>query len=134
MQIYFAHIHSRTTYCLPVWQTVPIDILLKIQRLQNRAIKFINFLPRLTPSDSLYDSKLLSFLNSIKYENILMIHKISTGLMKSDVLLIQNFSITQRITSQSQLLRLPVFLKSTLQKSLFYTGIASYNSFIVNLK
>lgn len=82
MKIYYSHINSHLTYCLPVWQNVSQDLKSLIQRIQNKAIKLINFLPRLTPSHTLYNEKFLKFSHHITYENILFIHKVKNRSLK----------------------------------------------------
>jgi hypothetical protein len=127
MQLYYAHIHSRLIYCLPVWSSCSIEMKMRLQRLQNKCIKAIKRKPRLTPSCDLYDDKFLSFLQLCDYESILFIHKVKSGLVKCDISLITNESVTNRKTRQSELLRLPRFLLTKSQKSLFYRGVSLYN-------
>jgi hypothetical protein len=43
MDIYYSFIHSRITYCLPVWCSTNKNNLQKIQTKQNKVLKFINF-------------------------------------------------------------------------------------------
>jgi Reverse transcriptase (RNA-dependent DNA polymerase) len=129
-QIYFAHIHSRWIYCLPVWQSLSNEYIVRFQRLQSRSIKFINFLPVSTPTISLFiDSNLLNFRELIDYENILFIYKINKGLIKCDVNLHTNADFTGRTTRQSNQLRIPHWLNSNAQKNIFYKGIKRYNDF-----
>jgi exonuclease III len=128
MQLYYSYIHSRLIYCLPIWSSCSTDLKMRLQRLQNKCIKAINFKPRLTPSRELYDDKLLSFLQLCEYESILLVHKIKLGLIKCDIPLVTNYSITNRTTRQSELLRLPSFMMSKSQLSLFYRGVSLYNS------
>jgi exonuclease III len=127
MQLYYAHIHSRLIYCLPVWSSCSIEMKMRLQRLQNKCIKAIKHKPRLTPTCDLYDDKFLSFLQLCDYESILFIHKVKSGQVKCDISLITNESVTNRKTRQSELLRLPRFLMTKSQKSLFYRGVSLYN-------
>jgi exonuclease III len=129
MQLYYAFIHSRFTYCLPIWSAASKSLLEKVQRLQNKAIKSIRFLDRLTPTDSLYDEKFLSFTQTIDYESTLFIHKITMGLVKSDYKLSTNFEVSNRNTRQSNLLRPSNFITNKAQKSVYYRGVQLYNSF-----
>lgn len=129
MMYYYAHIHSRLTYCLPVWQNINNLCRDAIQRAQNKAIKAINFLPPLTPTKDLYDNTFLSFSNHIKYENILFIYKVYMGLTKCDLKLIKNYEITNRTTRQSRNLRVPDFISTRAQSSIFYHGLVMFNSF-----
>jgi hypothetical protein len=132
MQIYYAHIHSRLIYCLPIWSACANEHKMRIQRLQNRAIKAIRKKPRLTPSNELYDESFLSFLQLCDYESIWFIHSVKHGLMKSDVKLTKNEEITDRKTRQSDLFRLPQFMMAKTQSSLFYRGISLYNRFCIS--
>jgi len=133
MSIYYAYIHSRFTYGLPVWQSASAELRSQIQVLQNKAVKLIRFLPILTPTISLYGDSFLSFLNLIKYENIFFIYKIRYGLLKSDNALITGSQVMSRTTRQSNLLRRPAFSTSISQSSIFYFGIILYNGFMSHL-
>lgn len=116
MMFYYAHIHSHLTYCLPVWQNISGELKSLLQRAQNKAVKYINFLPPLTPTAELYDEKLLKFSDHINYENILFIHKVVTGLMRCDLKLGTNFDSF-----------------NVLQSSIFFRGVVEYNQFIKHL-
>lgn len=132
MTFYYAHIHSRLTYCLPVWQGINTEYKNLIQRAQNKAIKLINSLPPLTPTKELYDGKLLKFSDHIKYENILFIYKIFNGLMRCDLKLGTNIAATSRVTRQANLIRTPAFISNKAQASIFYRGIVEYNQYVKN--
>ena len=129
MQIYYSFIHSRLIYCLPVWSHCSMELKMRLQRLQNKAIKLIHFKPHLTPSTELYDEKFLSFLQLCDYEPIFFIYKVSTGLVKCDVDLLTNEQITGRQTRQSSHLRLPQYLMSKSQDSVFYRGLKLFNNY-----
>jgi hypothetical protein len=118
---------SHVFWSKPVWSSCSIEMKTRLQRLQNKCIKAIKHKPRLTPSCDLYDDKFLSFLQLCDYESVLFIHKVKSGLVKCDISLITNESVTNRKTRQSELLRLPRFLMTKSQKSLFYRGVSLYN-------
>ena len=129
MKLYYAYIHSRLTYCLPVWSSCPLEQKMRLQRLQNKAIKFIKQKPLRTPTSELFDDNLISFLHLCDYEVILFIQKIQMGLLKCDVTLNTYESRTNRTTRQSRFLRQPHFSMAKSQNSLFYRGISLYNTF-----
>lgn len=54
-KIYFALIHSHLCYVSQVWGTAAATHLRPLQILQNRAIKLIHSLPRLTPTSDLFN-------------------------------------------------------------------------------
>jgi len=133
MLLYYAFIHSRITYGLPIWHSVNVECKRSIHVLQNKAIKYIRFLPPLTPSCDLYDETFLNFHNLIKYEYILYIYKVKSGILKSDNALKTNLESGIRNTRQSDLLRPTLFLNSSAQSSIFYFGIILYNGFYRHL-
>jgi hypothetical protein len=130
MSLYYAHIHSRLTYCLPVWSGCSLELKMRLQRLQNKVIKYVNFKPYLTPSHTIYNKNFLSFLKLCDYETVLFIHKVHTGLVKSDLTLKTNDMVVNRVTRQSNLIRLPQFTMAKSQSSVFYSGIQKYNEFL----
>lgn len=129
MQLYYAFVHSRLIYCLPIWSAASQELLMKLQRLQNKAIKYIRFLNVLTPTSVLYDEKFLSFQNVTKYESTLFIHKIAVGLVKSDFNFQTCMEASGRVTRQANLLRVPQFRTMKAQKSVYYRGTQLYNDF-----
>ena len=134
MKIYYAYIHSRLTYCLPVWQGMSSEIKCLLQRAQSKAIKFINFLPPTTSTNQLFDNKLLKFSDHIIFENIFFIYKVFSGLIKCDFKLSTNFETTNRSTRQSFLIRTPQFISSKAQASICYIGIVQFNMFLKFVK
>jgi len=128
--LYYSFIHSRLIYGLPIWQSVTNQNKKHIQVLQNKAIKYIKFLPLLTPSSALYNDSFLNLNNLVKFECVLFIYKVKTGLLKSDTTLLTNHQAGMRETRQSNLIRLPPFLTTTSQQSIFYYGVTLFNSFL----
>jgi hypothetical protein len=128
-QIYFSYIHSRLSYCLPIWSSCSVERKIKLQILQNKAVKAILLKPSLTPTSDLYNNKFLSFLQLCEYDSILFIHKVKNGMVRCDVNLTTNAEHSKRLTRQSNLLRPPRFLTSSSQNSIFYRGINLYNKF-----
>ena len=129
MQLYYSYIHSQLIYCLPVWASCPIKLRMKLQRLQSKVIKYIDFKPTLTPTVELYSQELLSFEKLCRYESILLIHKIASGLMRSDLIMLTKSQVISRVTRQSNSIRLPQFIFKKCQDSCFYRGILEYNEF-----
>jgi hypothetical protein len=132
--VYFAHIKSHLTYLLPIWGSAP-DVYLKcLQVLQNKAIKYMKFLPFDTPSSSLYNGSFLSMHQLYVYESIFLIHKMRWNLIKCNFPIITNFDVTRRNTRSASLLRVPNFLIHNAQKTVFYKGLNYYNSLPNELK
>lgn len=127
--IYYAHIHSRLCYCLPIWSACSIDRKMRLQRLQNKAVKFMQFKPHLTPTSELYNDKIISFMQLCSYESILFVHKIVSGGVRCDFIPVTSHSVSGRLTRQSSSYRPPNFNMAIGQNSLFYSGINLYNDF-----
>jgi hypothetical protein len=134
MNLYYAHIHSRLIYCLPVWAFCTVDLKINLQRLQNKAVKVVTQKPRLTPSNELYDVHFLSFLQLCEYESLLLIHKIKLGQVRCEMSLMANEASQTRNTRQSKLLKLPNYSMAKTQHSLFYKGVQLYNKFCIETK
>lgn len=77
--IYNAHILSRLSYLAPAWRTAPQYKLAELKVMQHSALKSIGCLPRLTPSLTLFSVNTLSLENLLKYETMLIMHKIIKG-------------------------------------------------------
>jgi hypothetical protein len=128
MLLYYAFVHSRFTYLLPIWGTAPSIHFSSLVYIQNRALKFINFRNVLYPTTKLYSNELLSITQLINYESILTVYKIKNNLLKSNFPLIANIEITNRSTRNADKIRLPNYIKQTAQNSLYYNGIKLFNN------
>ena len=86
--IYYAIFSSILHYGSIVWGQAKPKVIKRIETIQNRAIRTINFAPYRSPSNNLYqNSKILKFSDSIKLQDILLIHdylnkKIPTSLQE----------------------------------------------------
>lgn len=97
-QIYYAHIHSHIIYVNPIWSSVAEYKLKDLQVLQNKAMKAIYNLPRLTPSKELYRGDrgdILPIKLLTEFELNLLSFKINNKLIKSKY----SFQITTEIHS-----------------------------------
>lgn len=85
--IYFAHIHSRLVYLNSIWSSASAYRLRELQILQNKAVKFVNNLPMLTPSSQLYNVKILP-LDILKiFEMCVLCYKLIHKIIKSGLIL-----------------------------------------------
>jgi hypothetical protein len=130
-QFYYSYIHSQLTYMLIVWGYASDRRILPLQRIQNKAIKYILGRPLLTSSSLLYSDKLLPICKLFQYESILFIYKVVNGVIDSDYQFTTNISVSGRVTRQSGMLRPPNYLLGLAQNSIFYSGIKLYNQFTI---
>lgn len=132
--IYSAYIKSHLAYLIPIWGSAAKVHINCLQILQNKAIKFINFLPHHTHSADLYDSRFLSIQQLYNYESSFLIHKMRHNLIRCNVPLIPNISVTGRNTRSASLLRIPQFLTPRAQRTVFYNGLQQYNALPISIK
>jgi hypothetical protein len=129
-QFYFSHIHSHLTYMLIVWGYANNQRIMPLQRMQNKAIKYVLGRPLLTSTSLLYSDSLLPISKLHYYESILFIYKVIHRLIDSDYQFTTNLSVTGRVTRQSNLFRPPNYVLGLAQNSIFYSGVKLYNQFI----
>lgn len=133
--IYSAYIKSHLTYLLPFWGSASNVHIKCLQVLQNKAIKYMRFLLFDTHSQSPYDgTKFLSMHQLYAYKSIFLLHKMRWNLIKCNFPLLTNLCVTGRSTRSSSLLRVPNFLTTNAQRTVFYEGIQLYNTLPDNIK
>ncbi len=125
---------QKIVYLLPIWGNALDTYLNCLQILQNKIIKIIKLLPFDSPTDSLYLTDFLSIKQQFKYESILLIYRMSHGLLKTGFQFVTNFEVTGRSTRSSSNIRLPHFLTATAQNTIFYKGLNLYNALPPQLK
>ncbi len=106
--IYFAHFHSHLLYLNSIWSGSPNYLINPIRILQNKNVKIIKQLHRLTPTFSLCNSNLLPVEVLNKFEIIVLIKKIDYNLIRHNLVLTKNKDVhdhntrsANRIHSQS---------------------------------
>ena len=73
--IYFAIFSSILNYGAIIWGQTSNNSIKRIETLQNKAIRTINFAPYNSPTNHLYkESKILKFTDYIKLQNFLLVH------------------------------------------------------------
>lgn len=87
--LYYSMINSHISYCAPVWGTsTTTEDVTRLQVVQNQAIRNIFAFEYHTLNEStnliMKKHKILNVSNIVYFNKLLIIHKISEGLMKSD--------------------------------------------------
>lgn len=83
-QIYHAYFMSHIRYMNPLWSNAARFKINELQRIQNRMIKTIRFLPRLTPTIELYTTT----LNIEKFsllQTLIIVFKLKNKLLKNNM-------------------------------------------------
>lgn len=135
LKIYYAFIHSHLTYLNTIWGSAADSSINTIQILQNKAIKLIYNLHRLTPSVDLYtESPMLPIKYLFKFELSLLVFKISNNLIKFNgnfELNSDNHSYVTRIRNNFK----RIFSRNNVTKnSIFNRGVSIYNELPDHIK
>jgi hypothetical protein len=94
LKIYFGHVHSHLMYLAPIFSQATATEIKQIQTIQKRALKHVYKLPIRFPSEELftdYATNVLPLKGLIAYSSILMIHKIVTEQVQSNLKIERNW-------------------------------------------
>lgn len=133
-KIYYAHIHSRIIYMNCLWSAAQQHKLNKLQVLQNKAIKAIHALPRLTSSSLLYSENLLPIDKLGRYEIILTIHKMKFNLIRINIDTQTNQDVHDHATRNSDHLHLPLVRTACGRRGIIFNGYTLYNGLPLRIK
>lgn len=133
-QLYFAFVHSYLTCLNPIWASGPNFKMNELQVIQNKAMKSLYQLPRLTPTVSLYKDNILPVALLSQYELCLLVFKIKNNLIKFDNNFVMNSSIHSYSTRIVNNLRSIFSRNNVTANSIFHKGINVYNSLPENIK
>jgi len=107
-KLYFSYVFSHLTYMMAVWGVnLQKTRIQQLRVVQNKAIKSIFGLPRLTSTTFLYGASILPVELLIPYSQMLRIYKMKNNLVKHEYQLNTNLSQGIRSTRQSNMLFVP---------------------------
>ena len=136
---YNSYIHSRFTYCLPIWGRSASLHLDKLWKIQKRALRIINDVPYDAPSKNLFTkSKVLNIREMYCYEICIFIFNILHDDTKNVPVVLNlakpNENYFLRSTSKKFLLEVPFPRKDIYKKSIAYSGVKVWNSLPDNVR
>lgn len=117
-----------------VWSSAPAFKLHEVQVLQNKSIKAIYKLPRLTPSITLYSSRLLNISQLGNVELALLMHKLVMNIIRNDLNFPLNRDIHHHDTRSRDNLHQPMIHTSQGRSGLVHKGIILYNAIPLEIK
>lgn len=133
--IYFAHINGRLLYLNVIWSSIPIYKQKEIKVLQNKALKSIMSLPRLAPTHTLYNEKILPFELLSEYELMVLFYKIINHKIKHNLDIITNSEIHEHNTRYNSQLHVTTNNTHRFGKnSILNRGKIKYNALPEDLK
>ena len=130
--IYFGIFSSLLTYGSQVWGQFPNQNVHRLQNIQNKAIRIINFSKYNDPVDPIYHKlKVLKLSDQVKLENFLFVHnslnnKVPKPLRKSFTFMTENSSYTRSSTQNKMALPKARTLAYGLN-SIKYRSVALWN-------
>lgn len=135
---YIAHIHSHFLYMASVWGGTTSTGLETLQKLQNKALRFIFWneyrSEGLSTSQLFRKHRILNMGEIVKYEYVMTIFKIRHQLLKVNFTIPQNNIRHQYATRRRSLLQVPQSRTNYNISSLFHEGINLFNELPVSLR
>lgn len=128
-EIYSAYVHNHLTYMLPIYSECAGYKLKQLQTLQNRSIKAMYRLDRLTPTTYLYSTRLLPISELVKVERIVCVHKLINSRTKHNFRFVVNADVHSRLTRRnSQLHVFNQHSSSNLSNAALVAALCDFNS------
>lgn len=127
--LYHAHIQSHLNYNITTWGNATKTLLSKLQRTQNKCIKSLYNIKRLTPTNQLYNSVDLSNVETIlRIKQSTLIYNIVRKKLKSNSSLSTNNMVHNYITRAHQHLRTRQCKTNIGKNSTINSSIITYNN------
>lgn len=140
LHIYYSYIHNHFVYLNPIWSGAAKYKINELFILQKRAVKYVYKLPIGCPTDGIFN-KIISLKKLNILELLIVLYKLTNGLMKSDIKLDQGSSTHNYTTRRRSLFRADVlknancFSSNVLARGLLiYNGLPPEIRNSVNLK
>lgn len=130
--LYHAHCLTHLAYMNPIWSSCSKTIMNRLQRIQNKLMKTIEGLPRLTPTNTLYKNH-LNMEKFAQLQTITALHKITNNKMR------YNHDLEQK-TQHGYTLRSILNLRQTFHKntknkrSIRDSGIKLFNKIPISIR
>lgn len=132
LAVYYAYIHSHLTYLASIWGSTGCTRLLQLQRLQNKALRYIfwtEYREAQTSTDDLFRKHgILKVVDLIKYEFCVNIFKIRNGMLKTNFA----FAVTSEShgyqTRRRSLIQVPRSRTNYNRQSMLHEGVNLFNA------
>lgn len=133
--IYNSMVKSHIDYLIEIWGTAAKTNLQLLQRAQNKIIKALFRYDYLTPSLKLYkDTKIMSLTHIYTYNTCILVRKILTKDIHSQITFTKKTQIKKRLTRQANHICLRAPRTNYGKKSIMYEGGKLYNNLPKDIK
>lgn len=138
LSVYYAHIHSHLTYMASVWGASANSRLEILQRLQNKALRYIFWhdyrYGGLSTEDLYRKFNILKVTDIVRYEQIMNIYRIKNQLIRVNFTLPSNLERHEHNTRRRSLLQIPRSRTNYSRNSLFHEGVNQFNRLPAQLR
>lgn len=132
LAVYYAHIHSHLTYLSSVWGSTGSTRLRQLERLQNRALRYIFWNEyngtQLSTNDLYIKYNILKIPDLIRYSFCMSIFKIKSGLLKTSFSFATTSDNHHYQTRRRSHLQLPRSRTNYSRHSILHEGVNFYNA------
>ena len=131
---YYSFIYPYISYMLPIWGQASESDKNVISVLQKKCIKIIRRLPLLYPTIALYDTKVLSLLQMIDFETMILIYKIKNKILKCNIVIRTGVDVHRYPTRNRNNFRVPFCRTVRAKANVFVQGLRLFNELPSSIK
>lgn len=133
--IYNSLVRSNIEYLIETWGSAAISNLKPLQRAQNKIIKTLFGYKHLTPTTKIYkETKLLNLCQMYNYNTCILVRKILTRDIHSNITFTKRMQIQKRVTRQANNILLQKFRTNYGKRCIMYEGAQIYNKLPKDIK
>ena len=131
LSLYYSAIHSHFLYLISLWGTTAVTRLQELERMQNKAIRFIfwrEYHQDNVSTNAIYKKyKILKITDLVKYESIMTIFRVRNGILRTTVDFPLNSELNVRTLRRQSFFHIPRSRTGYHLNSLAHRGISWYN-------
>lgn len=127
-------IMSQVSYLNPIWNAASNQLMSNLRVALNRSIKIIRNVPRLHPSEDLYNAKLLPLDAFNKYSTIMLIYKIKNNIIKHNFNLKLNTEVHNYLTRIRNFFYIETCNSNCGQNNILVLGLKLFNNLPIQMK
>lgn len=134
LDLYYAHVQSHLIYMAPLWACIPQYLMASIECIQRKALRVVLNKPWYCSSSELYNEKLLPVSVMCKVNSVLLVAKIKSNNLKSNIIIQTASSQHNHLTRYKENFTIPNLQSSLSRQDFYFHAFNAYNSLPVNIK